>query len=376
MLPSTYKIKTLPLALVLSTLFMLQGCGSKVDCNGSKVKEDAIDILQSHLDGAAWYKQMRAALSGAPELTSVKTLSRNDEVKQAVCSAKYTFTYNGKPREVDVAYELGYLQDKGETEVKVAVGDVMGAIMGIVMVEHPIKNGIEKIVDPKTGNLQHKIEWKNGVQDGVEEIYNTSTNKLIAEIHVTNGKKEGTEKRWSDDGSTLLVDLNWVDGKATGFEKKVDSVTQKTIVDLVWKDGKATGFQTVGATGELSIGYDEYQLKDGQFDGVHKQYLSRHFAPYGLFLSKVEIYKAGKLDGPVQEFSEDGKVVAETNFKNGVETNAQSASSAMKENNSSSEACLDSKIADFRKEQGNDAMISNDMINEWKAACGGRSRTS
>jgi antitoxin component YwqK of YwqJK toxin-antitoxin module len=363
----------LSISALCATALLLQGCGSKIDCNSSKVKEHAIEIIQSHLNNAVWYKEMHAAISGTPELTSVKALSRNDELKQGQCSAKYTFTYNGKPREIDVAYDLAYLQDKGETEVKVAVADVKGGVMAIVMAERPIKNGVEKIMDPKTGNLQHKIEWKNGVQDGVEEIYNPTTNKLIAEIHVANGKKAGSEKRWNDDGSTLLIDLNWVDGKATGFEKHFDPTGQKLIIDLVWKEGKATGFQTVGSTGNLSIGYDEYQVKDGQFDGPHKKYRPRSFSPYGMFLSTVDNYKEGKLDGPAQEFNEAGKVVAERSYKNGIEgpASAQPASSATSAGNASSEACLDSKIARFHKEQGNDALISNDMITEWKTACGG-----
>ncbi len=362
--------------LLISTLcvigLVLQGCESKVDCNGNKVKENAIEIIQSHLNNAIWYREIHAAISGMPELTSIKTLSRNDELKQGQCSAKYTFMYNGKPREIDVPYDLAYLQDKDETEVKVAVGDVQSGVMAIVMTEPPIKNGVEKIMDPKTGNLQTKVEWKNGLEDGLVEIYNPAINKLIAQVNMVNGKKNGSEKRWSDDGSTLLIDLNWVDGKATGFEKHFDSTGQKLIVDLVWKDGKATGFQTVGSPGESSTGYDEYQIKDGQFDGPHKKYLPRAFSPYGMFLSKADNYKEGKLDGPAQEFNEAGKVVAESSYKNGIESpvSAQPASSATSVDNVRLEACVDSNIARFHKEQGNDALISNDMITEWKAACG------
>jgi antitoxin component YwqK of YwqJK toxin-antitoxin module len=298
---------TIGLVLCLSAL-ALQGCGNKVDCNGNKIKESAIEIIQSHLNDAVWYKDMHAALSGTPELTSVKTLSHNEELKQGQCSAKYTFTYNGKQREIDVAYDLAYLQDKGETEVKVAVNDVKGGIMAIAMVERPIKNGVEKIVDPKTGNLDHTIEWKNGIQDGVNKFYNPANNKLVAQVNVVNNQKNGSEKRWSADGAVLLTDLNWADGKATGFEKMVDA-NGKLLTNLIWKDGKATGFQT---TGDPKFAYDEYNFKDGQYDGVHKKYYTEvNYGDGKVHVSHIENYKEGKLNGLAQDFSPAGKITQE-----------------------------------------------------------------
>ncbi len=104
----------------------------------------------------------------------------------------------------------------------------------------------------------------------------------------------------------------------------MDSTGQKLIVDLAWKDGKATGFQT---TGDPQAVHDEYQIKDGLYDGIHKSYyLDLHTGVP--VLSKSESYKEGKLDGPTQEFSKDGKVVFERNYKQGTEIpNSQAASS-------------------------------------------------
>ena len=285
-----------------SAALLLQGCGSKVDCNGSKVKEDAIAIIQSNLAPMPWYQQIGGALSGSPELTNIKTTSRNDDIKQATCNATYSVTYNSKPREFEVTYYLAYLADKSETEVKVGLDSIFNGYVRMVNAEPPIKNGEEKILNPKTGNLQHTIEWKNNVQDGTEKIFNPTTGKLIAEIHVVNGQKAGSEKRWNDDGSVLLIDLNWADGKATGFQKRYDA-TGKLITDLTLKDGKATGFQTVG---NLSSQYDEFNWKDGQYDGVHKAY-AMDGSTGKMFLRKTETYKEGKLDGLVQLFDESGK---------------------------------------------------------------------
>ena len=284
------------------SVLLLQGCGNKVDCNSEKTKTDAIAIIQSNLAPMPWYQQIGGALSGSAELTNIKTTSRNDDIKQATCSATYSFTYNGKPREFEVTYYLAYLADKSETEVKVGLDRIVGSFVGMVNAEPPIKNGEEKIIDPKTGNLQHTIEWKNNVQDGTEKIYNPSTNKLIGEIHVANGQKVGSEKRWNTDGTVLLIDLYWVDGKATGFQKQYNASGDKLTTDLTFKDGKATGFQTVSTR---SSEYEEFSFKDGQYDGAHKVY-AMDGVTGKMFLRKTENYKAGKLDGPVQLFDESG----------------------------------------------------------------------
>lgn len=298
-------------------MLLLQGCGNKVDCNGGKVKSDAIDIIQSHLNDTVWYRQISLALTGEPQLSGIKTVARNDETKQAECSATYSFTYNGKPRTVDVSYYLAYLEDQKNTEVKVAVDPLKAGFIGMIQSEPPIRNGVEKVMDEKTGNLDYTITWENGVQNGVQKFYNPANGKLIGEVGVVNNKKSGSEKRWSADGSELVIDLNWVDGKATGFEKQY-SDNGKLITDLTWKDGKQSGLQRIGA-GEV---YDEYHLKDGVYDGIHNHYSAiPESARYQPYLSMTENFKNGKLDGLHREFSTDGsgKVTYEKLYRDGVE---------------------------------------------------------
>ncbi len=321
-MPNLSKIRNvISIALLGLTTLLLQGCGNKVDCNGGKVKADAVAIIQSNLTPMPWYQQIGGALSGSPELTNIKTTSRNDDTKQAVCSATYSVTYNGKPREFEVAYYLAYLADKSETEVKVDLNRIVAGFVGMINAEPPIKNGEEKIVDPKTGNVQHTIEWKDNVQDGIERIYNPATNKLIGEIHVVKGQKTGTEKHWNADGSVLLIDLNWVDGKATGVQKQYNAAGDKLLTDLTLKEGNATGFQTVG---NLSSQYEEFNWKDGQYDGVHKVF-SMDGTTGKMYLWKMDSYKAGKLDGIAQVFDENGRSdpTLQKTYKEGIEIAAE-----------------------------------------------------
>lgn len=370
--------------IMLSLTALIQGCGSKVDCNDSQAKADAIEIIQTNLAKNVWYNEMSAALSADPKLSSIKTMSHSDELNQGTCRGNYNVTYNNKPREFEFNYSLAYLQDKGKTEVRVAVNDVAGGLMALVMTERPIKNGVEKIMDPTTGNIRQKIEWKNGAMDGWHEIFNPRTNQLQAKIKYANGQKSGSQKIWDDSGEKLLMDVNWNNGKATGFEKKLNPTNGKLLVDLTWEDGKETGFLT---TGDERY-YEEQYFKAGLRDGVQKVYAHiGYLTSEGMYLAQLEHFKDGKLHGLSQRFGKDGKVMEEKNFKDGVDVALDLKSQENSSNGAASsrltsstndgkvaalEFCLDSKINAYRKEVGQESIIRFDQLEEWKAQCAAR----
>jgi antitoxin component YwqK of YwqJK toxin-antitoxin module len=373
------RIKKIRLAAaLLSTVLILQGCGNSVDCNDSKTKESAIEIIQSNLAKVGWYEEMSAAIAGSPKLSNVSTVSHDETANRSECRASYSLTYNGRPRELPVTYYLSYLQDKGSTDVRVAVAQLASDLLGLAGSEPPIKNGLEKTYDLKSGNLQSTTEWKNGVLNGTEKIYDPHTTELTNEINWDMGKKDGTEKGWSKDGATLLIDLTWKDGKPTGFQKSFDDVDGKPLIDVVFKDGVVSGFETKG-THEIS--YDEFNYKNGVLDGIHNHYEQRISPPYGRYLQLSENYKDNKLDGIQQTFAEDGSVKSHKLYKDGVETTDGTNSDAgpnatvefaSKSSTTSSEvigSCVDSKIAAFHKSDGDDALISDDMQKEWVQSC-------
>ncbi len=146
----------------------LQGCSAKIDCNGDEVKKDVITIVHESLEKAAWYNEMVPAMSGEASITDVKTISKNDEIKQAQCSAQYTFTYNKTERKVNVEYSLSYLQDKKAVQVLATAEQAKRGVMQLAMSEAPIKNGIQKFYDLQTGKLVQSIEWKDNKKDEFE----------------------------------------------------------------------------------------------------------------------------------------------------------------------------------------------------------------
>ncbi|EYS96545.1 hypothetical protein CF68_20335 [Cupriavidus sp. SK-4] len=279
--------------LIVAAAAALSACGAKVDCNSDSAKKDALEIIQSHLDNAVWYREMKIAITGDPKLENIKTVEKSEDGSQARCRASYSYTYNDKPRTVEVPYNLAYLEDKKKPEVRVVISEVQAGLMGVVMTERPIKNGEEKIYDPQNGNLVALRHWNKNVQDGLQESYDRQTKALMHQYTAVAGKKEGSEKAWMADG-TLITDLTWKDGKPTGFLMTARGSDQLVFVK--------------------TNGYVVTQLKDGQKQGQRKTYGIGQNADY---LTMVETFKDDQLDGPTVRLDTNGAVLSQVLYRQG-----------------------------------------------------------
>ncbi|WP_302857466.1 toxin-antitoxin system YwqK family antitoxin [Ralstonia pseudosolanacearum] len=324
---------------LLLTIFAisLTACGGKVDCNSSAPKKDALEIIQSNLNNAVWYNEMKLAITGEPKLENIKTLDTQNDGKQSQCVGSYTLTYNEKPHSIDVAYDLTYLEDKKDTEVKVAVRDVQSGLMGLAVSERPIKNGEEKVFDTYNGNLIAVRRWKKGREDGVQEYYDRESKAMVRQYTSVDGEKNGPEKAWGANG--------------------------KLMTDLTWKNGKATGF----ATTEGGAGYTIVQLKDGLKEGPQKTYEASQDSEH---LAKIENFKNGKLDGLTQKFNEQGKIIFEVLYREGR--------LAMEDNKTAQtiNTCVAGLEADYRKNWSTSYYRPGEMdehVNykrpDWESAC-------
>jgi antitoxin component YwqK of YwqJK toxin-antitoxin module len=270
----------------------LTACKGKVDCNDGSVKEDALEIIQSNLDKAVWYNEMKLAITGTSTLENIKTEHAAESGKRAECSATYLMTYNGKERSFNVEYELAYLEDKKETDVAVGIGAIQGGLMNMAASERPVKNGEEKLYGPNNKDLLVLRHWKNGREDGIQEFYSSATKSLIHQYTAQDGIKVGAEKAWLPDGTL--------------------------ITDLVWKDGKADGSMRVDGSGNFYLHsltpYTTVQLKNGVKEGPQRTFGSSHD---GFYVSKVEHFKDGTLDGPTEHFDAAGEVVLHLQYSQG-----------------------------------------------------------
>lgn len=369
---------------ILCLALGLQGCGPDLDCNGKDVKATALEIIKSKMEKMRWYSDMEPAISGNIEITSIKTLAKNDETKQRGCSGNYTFKYNGSQKEMPFEYETALLQDKGEAEVRVDVEAIVNGMMRLALSEPPVKNGVQVIRDPDTKAVVHKITWKNNAKNGLEEFFNYANGKLIQSINWEDNKKVGLEREWDVGGEYVKKELNWVNGKASGFQKVKDVDTGKVLIDMTYKDNNGSGFMTDGVR-ELSpkdpkdgwFNYQEMQYKDGMLDGPKKYYESnRDSSALRTYLVAIENYKADKLHGWKQKFDKSGNVVEQEFYQEGVLATPPAGQGLPGRKANAAEkwdpkiaACIDLKSKAYTKQAGEDALIKSDILNEWEAEC-------
>lgn len=136
--------------------------------------------------------------------------------------------------------------------------------------------------------------------------------------------------------SAKFADANYIQGKANGTLTIYGFKTGKPIYKFDWKNGVATGKEEV---------FDENTGK------------------ITLTGNRVN----GEYEGETTRYTVDGVIVEKQNWKNGILQknsllNATQSATA-------SQDCLDSWIAAFRKEQGAEAVIAVDQLNEWEGQC-------
>ena len=195
------------------------------------------------------------------------------------------------------------------------------------------QDGKLKVWEPDTGKLILDMTFRGGLADGLMERYSPQSGKVISHVNFEAGKKVGDEKHWDITGETLLTEMNWQNGAPTGVYR---------------------------------FGGQEEHYKSGKLDGI-KKFCTWTGPREKLYASQNPALKYGGTfyipaitDQPT-DFS-----CTETVYKDGVEQSTAVASSTSA---SQPDACLNSKIAAFRKENGEEAPIIDDVIQEWKAGC-------
>ena len=113
-------------------ILALAGCSDALTCNDSDAKDQVAEVIDSHLEGAVWYREMKPEL-GDIDISGISTTEANEDLGRYSCSATYTLEYKGKTKEVEFSYDLNYLEDKDESEVLVDVDTVKSLYMGAAM---------------------------------------------------------------------------------------------------------------------------------------------------------------------------------------------------------------------------------------------------
>lgn len=254
------------------------------------------------------------------------------------------------------------------------------------------------------GTKMLESEWEGGQKNGLEKVWEFTTGKLYSETHYKANRRHGLEEVRNPYLDVLIKRATWENDEAT--EIKQWDVTGKTLlVDLTWRDGKKSGFEKRGSS--------ENNYKDGQFDGYQRTYSIPTDTPVtktifagmkmveklqagayewstlpGVTIIGERLYKDGKFvvkpelqqcvnqkiekrhqfggsydDGMIASWS--GECEKEKSLSATDAPNTQVAPRLSKK----AQECVDTKIATFHKQEGETALINNDVLQEWETEC-------
>lgn len=96
----------------------LSGCGGTLECNSSTAKETIVTIVSSNVETETWGQGFFSDVSDV-EVSNVKTLDHDEKLDSYACEATYSLNYKGRKFEQNISYDLSYIEDKKDTEVRI-----------------------------------------------------------------------------------------------------------------------------------------------------------------------------------------------------------------------------------------------------------------
>ncbi|MYM76066.1 hypothetical protein GTP56_28280 [Duganella sp. FT134W] len=182
---------------------------------------------------------------------------------------------------------------------------------------------------------------------------------VLCDTSSNNGSLEGEAlcKDISSKNQILRFNFknNLIDGKTTFYYVYRKDVL---LADVTYNNGKASGLLTVYgfATGKPIY---KVELENGIPNGAEKAFDENS----GQVTFEGDI-RNGKYEGSTARYSADGTLIEKLDWKNG-----EIQQVAKTKNMADSNACLDGWTAAFHKEQGVEAAVSMEQIDEWKGWC-------
>lgn len=265
------------------------------------------------------------------------------------------------PREVPAAQNLGIswvgmLTVKTTSYCDVNVKD--GWFDGEAVCKAPRSDDKTTTMNFKEGRLDGKFKYFDSVlspnllaeatfndkgADGTLTVYSPRGGKAIGKIEFSDGKMDGKAETFNDNGD-LLVKAAYKEGKLDGTQLHYTNDGKTKIEESHWSKGQ----------------------KDGDVDFF--------YADSGKKREHSE-WKNGKLEGVAQRWDQDGKLTMDQRFKDGNQVEdklaaaAPAAAPAAQAPATDVDACVKHWVDAFHKEQGQDAMIAADQLDEWSEWC-------
>lgn len=274
----------------------------------------------------------------------------------------------------------------------------------------PISNGLlDGNITCKDSENRKILDFsmKEGKKDGTETYYLVETGISYKEINWKNGMRDGSVSLRDTDNGRLVVQQHYVQDRLAGEEKVWDKKGD-LVADLIWRNGeKFSGYDKRNAR--------EENYEDGQLNGRQVRY-GWNNNKNAYYVSSEEFYNHGVKVGRWSQHDEKGRETKVSNFENGVLTSenetrwendrisyrvktVQTNPNATAENYHKTlkreeqvsafsnqnrtlafselmsdvldfdQSCVDKKVKSVQDSDGEDALVTSDMLSEFENEC-------
>ncbi|WP_052007276.1 toxin-antitoxin system YwqK family antitoxin [Burkholderia paludis] len=222
-------------------------------------------------------------------------------------------------------------------------------------------DGRQEIYSPTTHRLVHASNWTKGAPEGQEEGFDENTGNRILIATYVNGQVNGPFTRYAADGKQITYRAIFVNGKPEGTEETYDPMTGKLTGRAEYTNGLLNGtVKRWNADGKLVYEKDYQNGQESLPAPAVTACLDRRYTAF---------YRSGDLRENVNS-EQRNQWEAECKEESGGSANSTRRSeSAATTSSSDSDICVSIWTAAFHRENGDDAIVTTDQLNEWQSWC-------
>lgn len=199
-------------------------------------------------------------------------------------------------------------------------------------------DGTQKVYGWTNHKLVHTFPWSSGVASGTEEAFDTNTGAVVKRATFVNGKYEGEVIHYASDGKQVTILATYSNGKLNGAYKEWD-VSGTLVVDKTYSDGVQVGADGSNLGACINDWDNAYRALPG-----HRAF-------------------------PPPELRQQWEASCQTGKHPSTSNLPQSGLTVVSSTQSNPDGCIDAWTVAYRHENGDDAIVTADQLDEWRSWC-------
>ncbi|WP_155713106.1 toxin-antitoxin system YwqK family antitoxin [Burkholderia stagnalis] len=271
---------------------------------------------------------------------------------KAVCKASNTD---------NVRLEMAFQGGRPDGQLTIYTPDGASQKLATIAFRDGEPDGRQEIYSPTTHRLVHASNWTKGAPEGQEEGFDENTGNRILIATYVNGQVNGPFTRYAADGKQITYRAIFVNGKPEGTEETYDPMTGKLTGRAEYTNGLLNGtVKRWNADGKLVYEKDYQNGQESLPAPAVTACLDRRYTTF---------YRSGDLRENVNS-EQRNQWEAECKEEFGASASSTRRSeSAATTSSSDSDMCVSIWTAAFHRENGDDAIVTTDQLNEWQSWC-------